>query len=74
MITGRIGQDASVNSIGDGRVAINFSVCHTETYKNKNNEKVESPHWIRCSWFVKEGTRLQEILRKGNIVTVQGMP
>lgn len=69
-IIGHLGQSASINNV-NGTTVINFSVAHTESYKNKDGVKVESTTWINCSYFT-EKTAVAQYLKKGTQVYLEG--
>lgn len=71
-VVGYLGKDAEVKTVGDNKV-INFSVAHTETYKDKNGEKQSKTSWVDCSQWVKSDA-VAKYLTKGKPVAVSGEP
>lgn len=72
-IIGHVGQDAKVNQVNDKKV-INFSVAHTERFKDKDSGKeVEKTVWLNCQYWV-DNTRIAEYLTKGRMVYAEGYP
>ncbi len=71
-IIGRIGKDATVNNY-NGKNVINFSVAHSEKYKDSNGTEVNRTHWVECAYWV-ERTGVAQYLKKGTQVYVEGQP
>jgi|SRR5215211_2893147 len=69
---GNLGKDCSVNNV-NGKKVINFSVAHTEKYKDSQGENVEKTTWVDCSWWT-ESTKIVEYLKKGSQIYVEGFP
>ena len=49
-LIGNLGQDAVVNNVG-GKNVINFSVAHTEKYKNSEGTEVSKTTWVSCAYW-----------------------
>jgi len=48
ILLGRVGQDPTVRVLSDDETKVaNFSLATSESYKNKNGEKVEATEWHR---------------------------
>ena len=71
-IIGHLGKDAEVNVHGSDSV-INFSVAHTDKYKDGNGTMVNKTTWVSCSWWV-ERTTIAQYLKTGTQVYVEGVP
>ena len=71
-IIGHLGKDAEVNVHGSDSV-INFSVAHTDKYKDGNGTMVNKTTWVSCSWWV-ERTTIAQYLKTGTQVYVEGIP
>ena len=65
-ISGRIGRDAEVRSVGDNNVA-NFSVA-----ENVGFGDAKKAQWWSCALWGKRGESLAQYLTKGSAVTVCG--
>jgi len=61
-LIGNLGQDAVVNNVG-GKNVINFSVAHTEKYKNADNAEVSKTTWVSCAYWT-EKINLGNYLKK----------
>jgi single-strand DNA-binding protein len=71
-IIGHLGQDATVNEV-NGRKVINFSVAHSEKYKNKDGAEVNRTTWASCAYWT-EKVNLGMYLKKGTQVYIDGYP
>ena len=71
-LIGHLGQDATVNDV-NGRKVINFSVAHSEKYKNKEGVEVNRTTWASCAYWT-EKVNLAMYLKKGTQVYIDGYP
>jgi single-strand DNA-binding protein len=71
-VIGNLGRDAHENLVSNRRV-INFSVAHTEKYKNRDGQVSEKTTWVSCSYWT-DKTGVLPYLRKGTQVYVEGSP
>lgn len=71
-VIGNLGRDATENLVSGKRV-INFSVAHTEKYKDRTGNVTERTTWVSCSYWT-EKTGILPYLRKGTQVYVEGIP
>lgn len=71
-IIGNLGKDCTQNTV-NGKSVINFSVAHTEKFKDKNGETISKTIWVECSyWTDKVG--IVPFLKKSVQVYVEGTP
>lgn len=71
-VIGRIGQDAKVQTLQDGRFMITFSVCDNVKNVDKNTGEIkEFPQWFSVSYFTKSD-KVAQYLKKGVQVYVSG--
>lgn len=71
-VIGNLGKDATVNTVG-GKSVINFSVAHTEKYKDGQGTNQTKTTWVDCSYWV-DKTGIAQYLTKGTQVHVDGQP
>lgn len=71
-LIGHLGQDATVNDV-NGRKVINFSVAHSEKYKNKEGVEVNRTTWASCAYWT-DRVNLALYLKKGTQVYIDGYP
>jgi single-strand DNA-binding protein len=69
---GHLGQDATVNTV-NGKTVINFSVAHSEKYKNKEGVEVNKSTWVSCAYW-SDRINVAMYLKKGTQVYVEGIP
>lgn len=72
LLIGNLGKDATIN-LYDGKSVINFSVAHTEKYKDKNGNNNSKVVWVECAYWV-NSTGIAQYLNKGTSVFVEGVP
>lgn len=71
-VIGNLGRDAVVNNV-NGRNVINFSVAHTERFKDSSGEQKERTIWVDCAYW-SDRTAIAPFLKKGTQVYVEGNP
>jgi len=71
-VIGNLGKDAVVNNV-NGKTVINFSVAHTEKYKDAQGVQKERTTWVECAYWT-DRTAVAPYLRKGTQVYVEGTP
>jgi single-strand DNA-binding protein len=71
-IIGRLGKDCVVNTV-NGKNVINFSVAHSEKYKDSQGTQQEKTIWVDCAYWT-ERTAVAPYLTKGTMVFVEGQP
>lgn len=71
-VIGNLGKDCTVNTV-NGKGVINFSVAHTEKWRDANGDQKEKTTWVECAyWTDKQG--IVPYLKKGTTVYVEGTP
>jgi len=70
-LIGHLGQDAKINQVNNVEV-LNFSVAHTERFKNAEGNNVEKTMWINCQLW--NNIKLAAYLTKGRSVYIEGFP
>lgn len=68
-IVGTLGADAEYKEIGQGRFVVNFSIAHTDKWKDSQGNQQERTTWFRCAYWV-NSPKIAEYLRKGGRVAV----
>jgi single-strand DNA-binding protein len=71
-VIGNLGKDAIVNQVGNNSV-INFSVAHTERYKDKNGQQQQKTTWVDAAWWTDKHA-IVPYLTKGTQVFLEGVP
>jgi single-strand DNA-binding protein len=71
-VIGHLGQDATVNNV-NGKSVINFSVAHSEKYKNKDGVEVNKSIWVSSAYWT-DRINVAMYLKKGTQVYLEGVP
>ncbi|MCO6497045.1 MAG: single-stranded DNA-binding protein [Chitinophagaceae bacterium] len=71
-VIGNLGRDCVQREV-NGKNVINFSVAHTERYKNSSGVTQDKTIWVECSYWT-EKTGIVPYLLKGKTVYVEGTP
>jgi single-strand DNA-binding protein len=69
---GNLGKDAMLNNV-NGKNVINFTVAHTERYKDAQGNQKDKTIWVDCAYWT-ERTGIAPYLKKGTQVYVEGQP
>lgn len=72
-IIGNLGADAVMNETPESLRVVNFSVCHSETTKKRQEEKGVRKHWVDCAYY-SDSQELLDLLKKGTLVCAKGFP
>lgn len=72
MVIGNLGKDCIVNTV-NGKNVINFSVAHTEKFKDSTGAQREKTTWVECAYWT-DRTGISPYLLKGKKVYVEGSP
>lgn len=71
-IIGNLGKDCVVNNV-NGKNVINFTVAHTERFRDSQGNNQERTVWVDCAWWT-DRTAISQYLSKGTKVWVDGTP
>ena len=71
-VIGHLGKDGTVNSV-NGRNVINFTVAHSEKYKDAQGVQKDKTTWVDCAYWT-DRTAVAPYLKKGTLVYVEGTP
>jgi single-strand DNA-binding protein len=71
-VIGNLGKDCVVNTV-NGKNVINFTVAHTEKYKDSQGNNQEKTTWVDCAYWT-DRTAVAPYLIKGTQVFVEGTP
>jgi single-strand DNA-binding protein len=72
MVIGNLGKDCIVNTV-NGKNVINFSVAHTEKFKDSTGAQREKTTWVECAYWT-DRTGIAPYLKKGTQLYVEGTP
>ena len=71
-IIGNLGKDCIVKEV-NGKNVINFSVAHTERFKDSQGTQKERTTWVECAYWT-DRTAIAPYLLKGTTVFAEGSP
>jgi len=71
-VIGNLGKDCIVKEI-NGKNVINFSVAHSERYKDAQGNQKERTTWVECAYWT-DRTTVSQYLTKGKTVYAEGTP
>ncbi|MDB5193694.1 MAG: single-stranded DNA-binding protein [Segetibacter sp.] len=71
-VIGNLGKDCIVNNV-NGKNVINFSVAHTEKYKDAQGVQKDKTLWVECAYWT-DRTGIAPYLKKGTQVYAEGTP
>ena len=71
-IIGNLGKDCIVKEV-NGQNVINFSVVHSERYKDKQGNQKERATWVECAYWT-DKTGVAPYLLKGKTIYAEGYP
>ena len=71
-VIGHLGKDCTTNQV-NGRNVINFTVAHSERFKDAQGAMKEKTIWVDCGYWT-DKTGIAPYLRKGQQVFAEGAP
>ena len=71
-VSGHLGKDCTTNVV-NGKHVINFSVAHSERYKDATGVQKEKTTWVECAYWT-DRTAIAPYLKKGQLVYAEGSP
>jgi single-strand DNA-binding protein len=71
-VIGNLGKDCIVNTV-NGKNVINFTVAHTEKFRDSQGNQQEKTTWVDCAYWT-DRTGIAQYLLKGKQVYVEGQP
>ena len=71
-VIGNLGKDCVVNTV-NGKNVINFTVAHSEKFRDSQGVNQERTIWVDCAYWT-DRTGISPYLLKGKTVFVEGSP
>ena len=71
-VIGNLGKDAVLSNV-NGKSVINFTVAHTERFKDAQGVQKDKTTWVDCAYWT-DRTGIAPYLKKGTSVYVEGTP
>lgn len=72
ILVGNLGRDPEVRHLESGRAVANFSLATSETYKNREGERVTHTEWHNVVMWTPLAEICERFLRKGSQVYIEG--
>jgi single-strand DNA-binding protein len=72
ILIGNLGSDPEVRHLSNGSVVANFNIATSESYTNKNGERVTQTEWHRIELWDGLAKVAEQYLKKGNTIYVEG--
>lgn len=71
-LIGYVGQDAAIKQFDSGRKKVSLSLATSESYTNKNGEKVDETQWHNLVAWGKTAETIGKYFKKGKHVAISG--
>lgn len=72
ILIGRLGRDSEVRYMPNGEAVCNFSVATSETWNDRNGQRVERTEWHNITMYRKLAEIAGQYLKKGGLVYLEG--
>jgi single-strand DNA-binding protein len=72
ILIGNLGSDPEIRHLSSGSVVANFNIATSETYTNKNGERVTQTEWHRIELWDGLARVAEQYLKKGQMVFIEG--
>lgn len=72
ILVGNLGQDPEVRFLPSGAKVANISIATTESYTNKEGQKIDQTEWHRVELWDGLAGIAEQYLKKGNPVYIEG--
>ena len=72
ILIGNVGKDPEIKRLDSGLVIANFPLATSETYLNKNNEKVTNTEWHNIALFKNQAEVDKKYVKKGDPLYIEG--
>ena len=72
LLIGNLGSDPEVRTLPSGSKVATFNIATTESYKNKDGEKVENTEWHRVTAWGKTAEIIEKYVTKGKEIAIDG--
>lgn len=71
-LIGRLGQEPTLQTVGDNRQLAKFALATNENYKDKTGKWVDNTQWHNVVAWGKSAERLVKLVAKGQEVMLEG--
>lgn len=72
ILVGNVGNDPEVRNFDNGGMVAKISLATSESYKNRNGEKITETEWHTITFFVKLAEIVEKYVKKGDKLYIEG--
>jgi len=72
ILVGHVGKDPEVRYLEGGVAVARFPLATSESYKNKNGERVEQTEWHNVTMWRQLAEIVEKYVRKGQLLYIEG--
>jgi len=72
ILVGNLGKDPEIRTLENGRKVANFSLATSESYKDRNGERVERTEWHNIVFWGPVADVIERYVKKGSKLYVEG--
>jgi len=72
ILVGHLGKDPDVRTLENGTKVASFSLATTESYRNKENQRVDQTEWHNIVVWRGLAEVAEKYLKKGNLIFLEG--
>lgn len=72
ILLGNLGKDPEIRVIEGGRKVASFPLATTESYKDKDGNRVENTEWHNVQFWGAQADVIEKYVKKGNPIYVEG--
>ena len=72
ILLGHLGKDPELRVLDSGKKVARFSLATTESYKDKNGERVDRTEWHNISFWGPIADVIEKYLKKGSQIYMEG--
>lgn len=72
ILLGHLGKDPEIRAMETGRRVANFTLATSESYKDKNGERVENTEWHNVVFWGPVTEVIEKYVKKGTQIYVEG--
>jgi len=72
ILVGHVGKDPEVRYLEGGVAVAKFTLATSESYKNKNGEKVEQTEWHNVTVWRQLAEIVEKYVKKGQLLYIEG--
>ena len=71
-LIGNLGSDPEIKNFDGGKTKARFSIATTDSYRNKDGERVKETQWHNIIAWGKTAEIIEKYIKKGDEIAVEG--